>query len=141
MPNERRSGTQGKGEGYMERKEFIAQLQGRMKKFALDVVRFCAKLPNKPEFWVIRTQLIKSATSVAANYRSTCRAQTRAAFLAKMAIVEEEADESEFWLDMLEELKSRPNTELARLRCEAGELLGIAIQSRKTARANAPRRR
>ena len=118
----------------MENLEWIRLFKARTKQFAMDVIRFCSKLPNKQPFWVISGQLIRSSTSVASNYRSSCRAQSRPAFISKMSAVEEEADESEFWLEVLDELKTRPNSELARLLKEAGEILAVVVKSKKTVR-------
>ena len=64
-------------------------LKERTRKFALDVIRFCSSLPNTQEFWILNRQLIRCATSVGANYRSSCRAKSRADFIAKLSIVEE----------------------------------------------------
>jgi four helix bundle protein len=64
------------------------ELKDRTKKLALDVIRFCSRLPQKQDFWVISKQLIRSATSVGANYRSACRAKSKLDFIAKLAIVE-----------------------------------------------------
>lgn len=79
---------------------------------------------------------MRSASSVRANYRAACRAQSRAAFVAKMAIVEEEADESLFWLEMIEELAHARGPALSPLKTEAAELLAIAASSKKSAREN-----
>ena len=88
---------------------------------------------------MIRRQLLRSATSVGANYRAACHAQSRAAFLSKMAIVEEEADESQFWLEMLQELSIGSEPRLRRLHQEARELTSIVVASIKTARKNGKR--
>jgi four helix bundle protein len=80
------------------------ELKDRTKKLALDVIRFCSRLPQKQDFWVISKQLIRSATSVGANYRSACKAKSKLDFIAKLAIVEEEADETLYWLELIEEL-------------------------------------
>ena len=85
----------------------MIELQTRTMRFAVDVVRFCNTLPDQPAIRVIRHQLLKSGTSVGANYRAACRAHSRAAFIAKLSIVEEEADESAFWFELLEELGVR----------------------------------
>jgi four helix bundle protein len=111
-------------------------LKLRTKRFALDAIKFCSQLPNKMEFQVISRQLIRSATSVAANYRAVCRAKSKPDFINKLFIVEEEADESEFWLEMLAELRSSDKTELARLSNEASQLTAIMVSSKKTARGN-----
>jgi four helix bundle protein len=110
-------------------------LQDRTKKFALDVIRLCVRLPQKQEFWIIGKQLIRSATSVGANYRSACRAKSKADFIAKLSIVEEEADESIYWLELLEELKVQ-EPELPRLKDEGNQLVAIMVASKKTARGN-----
>ena len=112
------------------------QLKARTKQFAVEVFRFCEDLPDRPQCWVIGKQLMRSGSSVAANYRAACRAQSRAAFVAKMAIVEEEADESLFWLEMVEELSHAPPSTLHPLKQEASELLAIAASSNKSAREN-----
>jgi len=111
------------------------ELQDRTKKFALDVIRLCVRLPQKQEFWIIGKQLIRSATLVGANYRSACRAKSKADFIAKLSIVEEEADESIYWLELLEELKVQ-EPELPRLKDEGNQLVAIMVASKKTARGN-----
>jgi four helix bundle protein len=74
----------------------MQDLKARTKKFALDVIRYCRKLPRGEEFSVIKYQLIKAATSTAANYRASQRAKSKADFISKMGTVEEESDESLF---------------------------------------------
>jgi len=112
------------------------QLKARTKQFAIAVFRFSDALPDHPQCWVIGKQLMRSASSVGANYRAACRAQSRAAFVAKMAIVEEEADESAFWLEVVEELGHASATTVRPLLREARELTAIAAASKKTARRN-----
>lgn len=80
---------------------------------------------------------MRSATSVGANYRAACRAQSRNAFIAKMAIVEEEADECQYWLEMLVELDLAHSEAIASLLDEAQQLTAIASSSKSTARQNA----
>ena len=109
-------------------------LKERTKRFALDIIRYCRKLPGGEEFSVIKYQLIKSATSTAANYRATQRAKSKADFISKMGTVEEEADESLFWLECIAELATREHPELTRLLREANELVAIVVASRKRAR-------
>jgi four helix bundle protein len=111
-------------------------LKARTKKFALEVIRHCEAYPSKSSFAIITRQLMRSATSVGANYRSACRAKSRADFVSKLSIVEEEADESAFWLEMLEELGGRQNQERSRLIGEAYQLVAIMVTSKKTARSN-----
>ena len=76
-------------------------LRQRAETFAVDVMKLCRELPSTPEARNIRDQLARSATGIAANYRATCRARSRAEFLAKLGMAVEEADESQMWLDMV----------------------------------------
>lgn len=112
----------------------MQDLKERTKRFALDVILFSRSLPHGDEFVVIRRQLIRSATSVAANYRASQRAKSKADFLSKLGTVEEEADESLLWLECLAELSPRKDDELIRLLKEADELLRIVVASKKSAR-------
>ena len=122
------------------------ELKNRTKKFALDVIGLCAGLPHLPETRHAIDQLIRSSSSVAANYRSACRGKSKADFIAKLGIVEEEADESGFWLEMLRDIGSRTEirhskldlrtSQLARLLDETDQLVAITVASRKTARAS-----
>jgi four helix bundle protein len=112
-------------------------LKDRTKQFALRIIRLTRALPAEVESRVISYQLLRSGTSVVANYRAVCRARSRAEFLAKMAIVLEEADESAFWLELLSEAGLIPETKLSALRAEANELVAIFNASRATAKRNA----
>jgi four helix bundle protein len=112
----------------------MQDLKARSKKFALDTIRYCRRLPRGEEFTIIKYQLIKSATSTASNYRASQRAKSKADFISKMGTVEEESDESLFWLECLQELASRRHAELDRLAGEANELTAIFVSSRKNAR-------
>ena len=120
------------------------ELKNRTKKFALDVIGLCAGLPHLPETRHAIDQLIRSSSSVAANYRSACRGKSKADFIAKLGIVEEEADESGFWLEMLRDIAelrhlkidARVSTTLTCLLDEANQLVAITVASRKTARGN-----
>ena len=112
----------------------MQDLKQRTKRFALDTIRYLRKLPRGEEFSVIKYQLVKAATSTAANYRASQRAKSKADFINKMGTVEEEADESLFWLECLKDLATRPHAELNRLEREANELVSIFVASRKTAR-------
>lgn len=112
------------------------QMQRKTKQFAIDVWRSCQKLPHTREFNSIASQLIRSSTSVAANYRVSCRAKSRADFINKLKIVEEEADESQFFLEFILEVQSDDSltSELQRLIQEANEILSIVVASIKTSR-------
>jgi len=114
-----------------------SELLTRTRSFALAAIRYSARLPRKMETQIIVRQLMRAATSVGANYRAACRAKSRPDFIAKMSIVEEEADESLYWLDLLGELSPRPDDNLLSLKREAGELVAIAVASKKTARSRA----
>lgn len=111
------------------------ELKTRTRQFALRVIRMSEALPRKMAADVVGRQLVRSATSVAANYRSACRARSRADFVSKMGIVEEEADESCLWLEILDEAGLLPRKRLAELRKEADALTAIAVASIRTARA------
>lgn len=112
-------------------------LKQRTRKFALDVIRLVEKLPRDMASEVLGKQLLRSGTSVAANYRSATRAKSSADFVNKMSIVEEEADESVLWLDLLE-ASNRLKPDVAQpMMKEGGELTAIAIASIRTARQTA----
>jgi four helix bundle protein len=114
----------------------MSDLRDRTKQFALNVIRFCKTLPDNAECRVIRDQLLRSATSVGANYRAACHARSRKDFIAKLALVEEEADESQFWLELLDELDIGANDAVTELRNEAHQLASMVVASKKTARKN-----
>ena len=112
----------------------MQDLKARTKEFALDVIRYCRTLPCGDEFQIIRRQLIRSATSTAANYRAAQRAKSKADFISNLGDAEEEADESLLWLECLAELATREHSELKRLLKGADELVAILTASRKSAR-------
>ena len=108
------------------------KLKLRTKEFAHGCVKLALVLPNTTLGNHIRYQLIRCGTSVAANYRAACIAQSRAAFSAKLSIVIEEADESEFWMQFLVDENLKPKHLAEPLIAEARELTSIFISSRKT---------
>ena len=110
------------------------ELRSRTKKFALRVIALYRALPHRGEAQVVGNQLLRSGTAVAANYRSACRARSRAEFVARVAIVEEEADESAFWLELLGDSATVKPKRLAPLLDEAGELTAIFTATRQTAK-------
>ena len=120
------------------------ELKKRTKKFALDVIELAAGLPQVLETRHAIGQVIRSSSSVAANYRSACRGKSKADFIAKLGTVEEEADETGFWLEMVRDIASlrhlkidvRTSQELTRLLDEANQLVAITVASRKTARGS-----
>lgn len=111
-----------------------AQLKARTKQFALDVISLVDRLPKDRVADHMGRQLLRSSTSVAANYRAACRAKSAADMANKLAICEEEADESEFWLELLDESGRAQGDGTAPLRSEASELVAIFVASRKTLR-------
>jgi four helix bundle protein len=116
--------------------EKVTDLKDRTRSFAIDVIRFCAGLPKAQGFSVVGKQLMRSASSVGANYRAACRAKSKADFIAKLSIVEEEADESTYWIEILEGLGMGSDETLQRLKDEAGQLVAIVVASKRTARGN-----
>ncbi|MCL5104953.1 MAG: four helix bundle protein [Armatimonadetes bacterium] len=111
-----------------------AELKRRTKSFGLQIISLTESLPRDRAADVIARQLVRSAVSVGANYRAACRAKSRPDFLAKMAIVEEEADESHYWLEMLVEARLANRELLSDLAREADELTAIIVSSIRTAR-------
>lgn len=109
------------------------ELKKRSKEFAHRCVKLALALPGTVLGNHIRKQLIRCATSVAANYRATLLAQTKAAFISKISIVIEEADESEFWLEFIMDEKLMERKKVLPLFNEAHELSSIFITTRKTA--------
>jgi four helix bundle protein len=114
------------------------ELKRRTKAYALRVIRLVETLPNNRTADVIGKQLLRPATSVGANYPAACRAKSQADFIAKMSIVEEEADESLYWMELLIESGLVPQARLAELMAEGNELVAIAVASIRTARARKP---
>ena len=108
----------------------------RTKAFAVDCVKATYQLDDSFLSNHIKGQLIRCSTSVAANYRATRLAQSKAAFIAKLSIVIEEADESEFWLDFALEFDLFNKEDIESILREANELTSIFIASRKTAQKN-----
>lgn len=112
------------------------EMKRRTKAYANRVVRVCQALP---ENWLARTlgsQLLRSGTSVGANYRAVCRAKSTADFIHKLRIVEEECDESLFWMELLVDNGLFSQRKLESLMKEADELLAIVVASTKTARSS-----
>ena len=101
------------------------------------VLNFIDKLPNRRSGVIIANQLGRCASSVAANYRAACRGRSHKEFVAKLGIVEEEADESTFWLDIISETHNLSAEEVFPLLKEARELTAIFTAANKTARRNA----
>lgn len=116
----------------MEKKD----LKDRTKKFAIDVFLFLREIPVNDESSVLKKQLLRSSTSIGANYRSACKGKSTADFINKIVIVEEEADECCFWLELIEELNIGDKNKCKNLLKESRELTAIFTAAGKTAKQN-----
>jgi four helix bundle protein len=115
----------------MTKEELIA----RNRKFALDVLMTIEALPSNRVYDALVRQLIRSSTSIGANYRAACRAKSTKDFVSKLKIVEEEADESSYFLDLLKEIdKGKSKEKLDSLLSESNQLVSIYVASLKTMR-------
>ena len=121
----------------MDKKE----LEKRTKKFALEVIRFVADLPKNKITDVLGYQFLKCGTSIGANYREANRAQSRQDFIHKIAIVEKEASETQYWLELFDALHMGDPKSLSWLLIESGELLAIFTSTGKTAKSRQKRKR
>ena len=110
------------------------EMNSRTKALGLDIIRLIDLFPNKPSSWVITKQILRSSTSVGANYRAAFRARSKADFINKLKIVEEEADETLFWLALIEDAGLIQAENLQALKKEATEILAIVVSSIKTTR-------
>lgn len=114
-----------------EKEAFLKKMKARTKQFAIDIIHFCDTLPKTQACRTISFQLIKSATSTGANYRAACRGRSKAEWFSKICITVEEADESQFWLEIIEGTKINcDRKELARLLKEIGEIVAIVTKAR-----------
>lgn len=116
----------------LERIEFAEAFKKRTKKFVVDNIKLFRTLPKTEEAKIIGRQLLRSSSSVGANYRAVCRARSQAEFHSKLSTVVEEADESAFWMEVLIEAEVVDESELINLLKEANEILKITAASRKT---------
>ncbi len=114
------------------------ELRRRTRAFALDVIRLVDGLPTGRIADVLGGQLLRSGTSVGANYRAACRAKSTADFIAKMGTVEEEADETAYWTELLVESGLVRSETVEALMREADQLVAITVSSIKTARGRKP---
>jgi four helix bundle protein len=112
------------------------ELKSRTRKFAVDILNLVDKFPQRRSGNIIANQLGRSASSVAANYRAACRARSHAEFISKIGIVEEEADETTFWLDISPETHNATPAVISPLLKEARELTAIFTAASKTAKGN-----
>jgi four helix bundle protein len=109
------------------------ELLQRTKQFALRIFKLVGVLPQTIQGRAVAAQLIRSGTSVAANYRAACRARSKPEFIAKLGVVEEEADESAFWLELIMETNLLSASKVEPLLSEASEIVAIMASSKKTA--------
>jgi four helix bundle protein len=120
-----------------EKDIFVENLKKRTRKFGVDNILFCDSLKPKKASSVVTYQLVKAATSVGANYRAACRGRSQAEFFSKICIVVEEADESIFWLEVIEESDlSNEKSELKRLLIEGTEILKIMTKTKDSTYKN-----
>ena len=112
------------------------ELKSRTKKFAVDIIKLIEALPSSRSLNVLCNQILRSSSSVGANYRSACKGKSTADFINKITIVEEEADESLYWLELMEEAGLVDPDKLFSLKKEANELTAIFTAIGKTAKQN-----
>ena len=110
------------------------ELRARTRQFALDVILLCSQLGFGDLARVVRPQLLRAATGVAANYRAACRSRSRKEFISRLGVVVEECDEAELWLDVVETISLGNVDRTSPLRREAAEVLAVMSASRRTAR-------
>lgn len=120
-------------------KDEVVDLRVRTKKFALRVIRMYSALPKSTEAQVIGKQVLRSATSVGANYREAYRARSKAEFIAKLGDCLKEAEETAYWFELLEEAEIVSAIKLVELRQEINELIAIFVSSIKKARQKVER--
>ncbi|HPQ21809.1 MAG TPA: four helix bundle protein [Saprospiraceae bacterium] len=112
---------------------FIEKLKVRTKLLAVDIIKFCDSLKSCKASTVITYQLVKSATSIGANYRAACRARSQAEFFSKICIVVEKADETEYWLEIIKDSNLHTETdELQRLLHETNEITRIMTKAKSS---------
>jgi len=115
-----------------EKNEFAEQFRNRTKKFVVDNIKLYRSLPKTEEARIIGKQLLRSSSSVGANYRAACRARSQAEFHSKISIVVEEADESIFWMEVMIEAEVIQKPQIITLMNEANEILKVTASARKT---------
>ncbi len=110
------------------------EIKLRTKKIGLHIIMLIDGLPSKASSWVIAKEIVRSATSIGANYRAACRAKSDADFINKLKIVEEETDETIYWLELIAEIKMLPKESIQVVKQETNEILSIVVASIKTVR-------
>ena len=112
------------------------QLKKRTKEFAKNIIRLCRNLPANREGRLIGNQIFRSGTSVAANYRAACRGRSKAEFVSKLAILEEEADETMLWIELIKEMGISKDPLVDDLLKESDEIVAMIVSSIKTTNMN-----
>ena len=122
---------------FQSKADFIAYVRLKTKNFAISIINYCNTLRSSQATKVISYQLIRSATSTGANYRAVCRSRSKAEFFSKLSITLEEADESQYWLEILDSLQlNNDRAELKRLQDEIAQIVSILTVARKNLRQN-----
>lgn len=116
------------------------QFKARTKGLALRIIKMVQALPQEPSAAIIGKQILRSATSVGANYRAACRAKSTADMITKLKIVEEEADETLYWLELLVEAEIVPKNRLEALMQETNEIVAMTVSSIVTLRKSPDRK-
>jgi four helix bundle protein len=117
-----------------EQMDFRDQMKRRSKNIGLETIKLMETLPQKPVAWVLSKQILRSSTSIGANYRAAYRAKSNADFIYKLKIVEEETDETIYWLEILQESGMIPVAKTEKLISETKEVLAIVVSSIKSSR-------
>ena len=120
----------------ISKNEFAEKFRSRTKKFVVDNIRLYQTLPKTEEAKIVGRQLLRSSSSVGANYRAACRARSQAEFHSKISIVVEEADESVFWMEVMIEAGILSPEKIEKLMTEGNEILKVAASARKTVSEN-----
>ncbi len=114
------------------------QIKNRTKQIGLEVIKLIDELPNKPSAWAIAKQIVRNSTAIGANYRAACRAKSTADFINKLKIVEEETDETQYWLEILEESSLVLSDRIELIKKETNEILSIVVSSIRTMKSKIP---
>ena len=113
---------------------FQENLKARTKQIGLEIIQMVDELPHKPAAWMLSKQILRSSTSIGANYRAACRAKSTADFINKLKIVEEEADETIYWLEILSDAGLVTSVRTEKVLKDTAEILAIIVTSIKTTR-------
>jgi four helix bundle protein len=118
----------------MKDMDFREQMKSRAKGIGLETIKLIEKLPQKPAAWAVCKQILRSSTSIGANYRAAYRAKSTADFINKLKIIEEETDETLYWLEVLQDSGMISASSAQKLVTETSEVLAIVVQSIKSSR-------